>query len=125
MDASVLEREFLLAQDAVSHQGDTVRALKAAAKDGNADKVRSHADGTMAKGRAITCMLGHTPQLGPLSGSCASRLIAAGLWRAPGIAVVPPPLCACPLLLLPPPAAAASAAVLELRWPRQRKMHSV
>ncbi|PSC72809.1 Glycyl-tRNA synthetase family [Micractinium conductrix] len=38
MDVSVLERDFHLAQEAVAHQGDTVRSLKAAAKDGNADR---------------------------------------------------------------------------------------
>lgn len=35
----MLEKDFHLAQEAVAHQGDTVRALKAAVKDGKAEKV--------------------------------------------------------------------------------------
>ncbi len=44
IDVSVLENEFHAAQEAVTRQGDVVRSLKAAVKDGKADKVcRIHA----------------------------------------------------------------------------------
>lgn len=44
IDVSVLENEFHAAQEAVTRQGDVVRSLKAAVKDGKAEKVcRSHA----------------------------------------------------------------------------------
>ena len=38
--AQQLEEAISLAQEAVSKQGDTVRSLKASAKDGKAEKVR-------------------------------------------------------------------------------------
>ena len=40
MDTSVLENEFLLAQEAVGKQGDVVRSLKAQLKDGKVERVR-------------------------------------------------------------------------------------
>lgn len=39
IDVSVLETEFHAAQEAVTRQGDVVRSLKAAVKDGKAEKV--------------------------------------------------------------------------------------
>lgn len=39
IDVSVLENEFHAAQEAVQHQGDVVRALKARAKDGEVERV--------------------------------------------------------------------------------------
>jgi hypothetical protein len=39
MDSQALEEAITLAQEAVSKQGDTVRSLKASAKDGKAEKV--------------------------------------------------------------------------------------
>jgi hypothetical protein len=39
MDSSVLETEFLVAQEAVGRQGDVVRSLKAQLKDGKVERV--------------------------------------------------------------------------------------
>lgn len=39
VDTAVLETEFHTAQEAVQHQGDSVRALKAQLKDGSVQRV--------------------------------------------------------------------------------------
>ena len=42
MSTETLEAEYLAAQEAVGHQADTVRSLKASLKDGKVERV-SHA----------------------------------------------------------------------------------
>jgi hypothetical protein len=70
--ASDLEQQIELAQAAVTKQGDSVRALKALAKDGKAEKVaQQQPEQQLAHPCSSHCMLGRRRWMRP-SRSCKS-----------------------------------------------------